>query len=293
MRAASIVLLLASTLVCGACADNAELPVSHGIGPDPALPEPSQRGDPDHQLCAGADRMAHGRKRRRRPRACASPRSHRPRPSSLAAMFCRTATCWSPRPTRSRSPAKSLRDVVQKQAQRIAGAADPERRPHLAAARRRRRRGRRDTNGLRCSDLTSPFGMALVGDDLYVANTDALLRFPYRAGRDAHCRARRADRGAAGGRDQPSLDQGPRRERRRTHALRLGRVEQRPCRERDRGRGAGAPQSGRSTQRRARPASSPRACAIRSAWISSRGPARSGPPSTSATSSAATSSPTT
>ena len=29
---------------------------------------------------------------------------------------------------------------------------------------------------------TSPFGMALVGDDLYVADTDALLRSPYRPG---------------------------------------------------------------------------------------------------------------
>jgi glucose/arabinose dehydrogenase len=32
------------------------------------------------------------------------------------------------------------------------------------------------------SGLNSPFGMALVGETLYVANTDALLRFPYREG---------------------------------------------------------------------------------------------------------------
>jgi len=30
--------------------------------------------------------------------------------------------------------------------------------------------------------LTSPFGMALVGDALYVADTDAVMRFPYRTG---------------------------------------------------------------------------------------------------------------
>jgi glucose/arabinose dehydrogenase len=30
--------------------------------------------------------------------------------------------------------------------------------------------------------LNSPFGMALVGQELYVANTDALVRFPYRTG---------------------------------------------------------------------------------------------------------------
>jgi glucose/arabinose dehydrogenase len=31
-------------------------------------------------------------------------------------------------------------------------------------------------------DLNSPFGMALIGDDLYVANTDAIVRFPYKEG---------------------------------------------------------------------------------------------------------------
>jgi glucose/arabinose dehydrogenase len=31
-------------------------------------------------------------------------------------------------------------------------------------------------------NLVSPFGMALVGNDLYVANADALVRFPYEAG---------------------------------------------------------------------------------------------------------------
>ena len=30
--------------------------------------------------------------------------------------------------------------------------------------------------------LHSPFGMTLVGNDLYVANSDAVVRFPYQAG---------------------------------------------------------------------------------------------------------------
>jgi glucose/arabinose dehydrogenase len=48
----------------------------------------------------------------------------------------------------------------------------------------------RDSNGDGVADLQSvfldelysPFGMVLVGNDLYVANTDALVRFPYRDG---------------------------------------------------------------------------------------------------------------
>lgn len=34
-------------------------------------------------------------------------------------------------------------------------------------------------------NLNSPFGIVLVGNDLYVANTDALLRFPYQEGRSS------------------------------------------------------------------------------------------------------------
>jgi glucose/arabinose dehydrogenase len=48
----------------------------------------------------------------------------------------------------------------------------------------------RDTNGdgvadvhtVFLKDLNSPFGMALVGDSFYVANADAIWRFPYKAG---------------------------------------------------------------------------------------------------------------
>lgn len=48
----------------------------------------------------------------------------------------------------------------------------------------------RDTNGdgvadvqtVFLKDLNSPIGMALIGNDLYIANTDAILRFAYKAG---------------------------------------------------------------------------------------------------------------
>ena len=39
-----------------------------------------------------------------------------------------------------------------------------------------------ETRSVFASDLNSPFGMALVGDALYVADTDALMRFTYRPG---------------------------------------------------------------------------------------------------------------
>jgi glucose/arabinose dehydrogenase len=39
-----------------------------------------------------------------------------------------------------------------------------------------------ETRSVFLQGLNSPFGMALIGPDLYVANTDALMRFAYRAG---------------------------------------------------------------------------------------------------------------
>jgi glucose/arabinose dehydrogenase len=42
--------------------------------------------------------------------------------------------------------------------------------------------GKPETKSLFLDHLTSPFGAALVGSDLYVANTDSIMRYPYNAG---------------------------------------------------------------------------------------------------------------
>jgi len=42
--------------------------------------------------------------------------------------------------------------------------------------------GTAETRTVFAQDLNSPFGMTLVGNDLYVANADALWRFPYKTG---------------------------------------------------------------------------------------------------------------
>jgi glucose/arabinose dehydrogenase len=39
-----------------------------------------------------------------------------------------------------------------------------------------------ETRSVLLSNLNSPFGMTLVGEELYIANTDALVRVPYTAG---------------------------------------------------------------------------------------------------------------
>ena len=44
------------------------------------------------------------------------------------------------------------------------------------------RDGVADEQGVFLEGLRQPFGMALIGDQLYVANTDSVVRFPYRTG---------------------------------------------------------------------------------------------------------------
>ena len=51
--------------------------------------------------------------------------------------------------------------------------------------------GKPATQSVFLDHLKSPFGVALVGNDLYVANTDAIVRYPYRrAIRRSPCRER-------------------------------------------------------------------------------------------------------
>lgn len=77
--------------------------------------------------------------------------------------------------------AKGLRGWFMKRAMKRAGSGTPSAdRVHLL--RDADRDGVAELQSPFITGLHSPFGMALVDDALYVANTDALLRFPYRGG---------------------------------------------------------------------------------------------------------------
>ena len=62
-----------------------------------------------------------------------------------------------------------------------------------------------EVNKVFLKDLYSPFGMALVGDNFYVANADAVMRYPYKDG--AITGAGVEGRRSAGRPAQPSLDE--------------------------------------------------------------------------------------
>lgn len=79
------------------------------------------------------------------------------------------------------APPTGIRSFIEKQVMRVAGAEVPSA-DRISLLRDADGDGTAETRRVLLDDLPSPFGMALVGNDLYVANTDALMRFPYTSG---------------------------------------------------------------------------------------------------------------
>ena len=118
--------------------------------------------------------------------------------------------------------------------------------------------------------LMSPFGMALVGNDLYVANADAIVRFPYQPGetritaagqpRSSTCPAARST--TTGPRTSSPAATAAGSTRRSARTATSARTAWRTRK--------AAPRSGRSTRRPAASGCSRPACATRTAWPGSR-----------------------
>jgi glucose/arabinose dehydrogenase len=172
--------LMFAAIVAVGCAPRAKLAPEAVSGPDPVLTEPSKAVLPTVKVAP-----AIGWKAGETPTAAAGLRVEAFATGlciRAGCMCCRMGMCWSRKPTarRPRTPAtdpRRLHETGSRESRRH----DPQPQSHLAAARqgRRRRRGNQDRL---LQDLFSPFGMALVGNRLYIANADAIVSVPYKAG---------------------------------------------------------------------------------------------------------------
>src|SRR3954465_11035751 len=77
--------------------------------------------------------------------------------------------------------AKGVKGFIYKQVQKWAGAGVPSAN-RITLLRDADGDGVAETRSIFLKDLNSPFGMVLVGEDFYVANADAIIKFPYHAG---------------------------------------------------------------------------------------------------------------
>ncbi|HEX2197610.1 MAG TPA: sorbosone dehydrogenase family protein [Burkholderiales bacterium] len=175
------VLRLILVLVLAGCADTARLPLSAGMGPDPTLPPPVQSLIPTVDVAPaigwpeGAQpRAAPGTRVTAFARGLDHPRWLHVLPNGDVLV---AETNAPPRP----KDEKGIRGWAMKLIMKKAGAALPSAN-RITLLRDADGDGVAETHSMFLEGLNSPFGMALVGDALYVANTDAVLRFPYREG---------------------------------------------------------------------------------------------------------------
>jgi glucose/arabinose dehydrogenase len=163
-----------------ACGDTAKLPFSAGVGPDPTLPPPVKtliptvkvapaKGWPDGvtpQSASGTTITAFAR-------GLEHPRWVYVLPNGDVLVAESDAP---PKPESG-----GIKEWFMKIMMKRAGAARPSAN-RITLLRDADGDGVAEVRSVFLDKLYSPFGMALIGSDLYVANCDAILRFPYAEG---------------------------------------------------------------------------------------------------------------
>jgi glucose/arabinose dehydrogenase len=171
--------LFAVAMALAACGGPPVGPAMNGVGPDPVLPGPRDGLVPTINIAP----------------AQSWPEGATPKAAAGLEVAAFAAGLDHPRwlhvlpngdvlvaeTNKQQRPPQGVRAFFQKQVMRVAGAEVPSA-DRISLLRDANRDGVAETRTILLDDLTSPFGMALVGRDLYVADTDALLRFPYVSG---------------------------------------------------------------------------------------------------------------
>jgi len=174
-----LIIALATGLV--ACGESSTLQVSDGTGPSPKLPEPNKTLIPTVNIAE----------------AVGWPDGAKPTPAQGLQVVAFAEGLDHPRwlyvlpngdvlVAETNAPPKpddtqGIRGWVMKKVMGRAGAGVPS--PNrITLLRDANHDGIAETRTIFLENLNSPFGMTLVGNDLYVADTDRLIRFPYKEG---------------------------------------------------------------------------------------------------------------
>ena len=180
MRATNLLPLALLALACSACAEQATLSVEQGSGPHPQLPPPVKDLLPTVNIAKAVGWPAGGKPQSAagtRVNAFAEGLDHPRWLYQLPNGDVLVAETNKP----TRDAGFSLKDWIGDLIMTRAGAG-------VASADRITLLRDTDNDGVAdlrtpfLENLHSPFGMALVGKDLYVANANALVRFPYETG---------------------------------------------------------------------------------------------------------------
>lgn len=170
--------LSCAALLLGACAETARLPDSATVGPDPALPEPTRSIVPTVKIAPAkgwpegvTPKAPAGMQVSAFARDLQHPRWVYVLPNGDV-LVAETNAPHRP------EEGKGIKGRAMTHFMKKAGAAVPSAN-RITLLRDADNDGVAELREVFLQGLTSPFGMALVGSDLYVANTDAIVRFPH------------------------------------------------------------------------------------------------------------------
>ncbi|TBW38132.1 sorbosone dehydrogenase family protein [Azotobacter chroococcum] len=181
LRLAPLLIGTPLLLLLGGCGDTARLPVDAGYGPQPQLPAPDPSLIPTVNIA-----KAVGWPPGRQPTAAAGLQvkafaSGLDHPRTLLTLPNGDVLVAETNAPAKPDDNRGVRGWVMKRAMARAGAGVPSAN-RISLLRDGDGDGVAEIRTTLLENLNSPFGMALVGDQLYVANTDAIVRFPYREG---------------------------------------------------------------------------------------------------------------
>ncbi|MEZ5832041.1 MAG: sorbosone dehydrogenase family protein [Dongiaceae bacterium] len=181
MRTSHLATLILLTLPLVACGETAKLPIEAGIGPNPTLPEPNETLIPTVNIAPATGWPNGGNPVAAKGLSVNALASGLDHPRWLYVLpngdVLVAETNAPPRAEEDSGLMGWIAGLVLSRA----GAAVPSAN-RITLLRDSDGDGVAETRATFLKDLNSPFGMALIGNDFYVANTDAILRYPYRDG---------------------------------------------------------------------------------------------------------------
>jgi glucose/arabinose dehydrogenase len=182
MRQFTTILMLSAALLLAACGERAKLPEKAGWGPHPTLPAPNPTPIPTVNVAPAVHWKLGEKPTPADGLAVAAFAENLDHPRWLFVLpngdVLVAETNAPPKPDDTRG----LTGFIEQSIMKTAGAESKKSPNRITLLRDSDGDGVVDRRSVFLSDLNSPFGMALVGDAFYVADSDAVLRFPYRAG---------------------------------------------------------------------------------------------------------------
>ncbi|MDU9390738.1 sorbosone dehydrogenase family protein [Pseudomonas sp. zfem002] len=181
MTSLRIAVLLALAAGLSACGETARLQVADGSGPAPQLPEPNRTLIPTVNIAPAIGWAEGGQPVAAQGTQVVAFASGLDHPRWLHVLPNGDVLVAETNAPEKPEDGKGIRGWVMGKVMARAGAGVPSAN-RITLLRDADRDGVAETRTVFLKDLNSPFGMALVGNDLYVADTDRLLRFKYQDG---------------------------------------------------------------------------------------------------------------